>query len=68
MGTAPTEDYAPIAKACDFSHAKVIASLGGGGSLILTVLALNQLGNNRDQFRHNVPLDLTLSSVSLLQN
>ena len=42
MGTAPAEDYAPIAKAWDFSHAKVVADLGGGGgSLILAVLELN---------------------------
>lgn len=40
MGTAPAEDYAPIARAWDFSQAKVIADLGGGGgSLILAVLA-----------------------------
>jgi len=42
MGTAPAEDYAPIAKAWNFSSAKVLADLGGGGgSLILAVLALN---------------------------
>jgi len=42
MGTAPADDYAPIAKAWDFSHAKVVADLGGGGgSLILAVLGLN---------------------------
>jgi hypothetical protein len=42
MGTAPAEDYAPIAQAWDFSHAKVVADLGGGGgSLILAVLKLN---------------------------
>jgi hypothetical protein len=41
MGTAPAENYAPIAEAWDFSHAKVVADLGGGGgSLILAVLAL----------------------------
>ena len=41
MGTAPAEDYAPIAKAWDFSRAKVVADLGGGGgSLILAVLEL----------------------------
>ncbi|HEY2470202.1 MAG TPA: methyltransferase [Terracidiphilus sp.] len=41
MGTAPAEDYAPIAKAWDFSQAKVVADLGGGGgSLILAVLGL----------------------------
>jgi hypothetical protein len=39
MGTAPAEDYAPIAKAWDFSRAKLVADLGGGGgSLILAVL------------------------------
>lgn len=42
MGTAPAEDYAPIARAWDFSRAKVVADLGGGGgSLILAVLGLN---------------------------
>ena len=42
MGTAPTEDYAPIAEAWDFSRAEVVADLGGGGgSLILAVLKLN---------------------------
>jgi hypothetical protein len=42
MGTAPAEDYAPIANAWNFSRAKVVADLGGGGgSLILAVLGLN---------------------------
>jgi hypothetical protein len=42
MGTAPMEDYAPIARIWDFSRARVVADLGGGGgSLILAVLALN---------------------------
>ena len=42
MGTAPAEDYAPIARAYDFSHAKVVADLGGGGgALILAVLELH---------------------------
>jgi ubiquinone/menaquinone biosynthesis C-methylase UbiE len=42
MGTAPAEDYAPIAAAWDFSNAKLVADLGGGGgSLILAVLELN---------------------------
>lgn len=41
MGTAPAEDYAPIVGAWDFSHANVIADLGGGGgALILAVLEL----------------------------
>lgn len=41
MGTAPAEDYAPIARAWDFSGARVVADLGGGGgSLILAVLEL----------------------------
>jgi O-methyltransferase domain len=43
MGTAPAENYAPIAEAWDFSRSKVVADLGGGGgSLILAVLDLNQ--------------------------
>ena len=42
MGTAPAEDYSPIAEAWDFSRGKVVADLGGGGgSLILAVLRLN---------------------------
>ena len=42
MGTAPAEDYAPIAEAWDFSRAKVVADLGGGGgSLILAILKLH---------------------------
>jgi 2-polyprenyl-3-methyl-5-hydroxy-6-metoxy-1,4-benzoquinol methylase len=42
MGTAPAETYAPIAQGWDFSQAKVVADLGGGGgSLILAVLELN---------------------------
>jgi len=42
MGTAPAEDYAPIARAWDFSDAKVVADLGGGGgSLLLAVLELH---------------------------
>ncbi len=41
MGTAPAQDYAPIAKAWDFSRARVVADLGGGGgALILAVLEL----------------------------
>jgi len=41
MGTAPAEKYTPIARAWDFSNAKVVADLGGGGgSLILAVLDL----------------------------
>ncbi len=39
MGTAPAEEYAPIAEAWDFSRAKVVADLGGGGgSLVLAVM------------------------------
>ena len=42
MGTAPAEDYAPIARAWDFSSAKVAADLGGGGgALILAILELH---------------------------
>ncbi len=42
MGTAPAEDYAPIADAWDFSRSKIVADLGGGGgSLLLAVLERN---------------------------
>lgn len=42
MGTAPAEDYAPIARAWDFSRASVVADLGGGGgSLLLAVIELH---------------------------
>jgi O-methyltransferase domain/Dimerisation domain len=42
MGTAPAEDYAPIAQAWDFTGASVVADLGGGGgSLLLAVLDRN---------------------------
>ncbi|MBN9614594.1 MAG: hypothetical protein BGO25_05470 [Acidobacteriales bacterium 59-55] len=42
MGTAPAEDYDPIAQAWNFSAAKVVADLGGGGgSLLLAVLERN---------------------------
>jgi O-methyltransferase domain/Dimerisation domain len=42
MGTVAVEEYAPIAAAWDFSHASVVADLGGGGgSLLLAVLKLN---------------------------
>lgn len=42
MGTAPAEDYAPIAQAWDFSRSSVVADLGGGGgSLLLAVLGLH---------------------------
>src|SRR5260370_4143522 len=41
MGTAPAEDYAPIARAWDFPRANVVADLGGGGGApILSGLAL----------------------------
>jgi O-methyltransferase domain/Dimerisation domain len=42
MGTAPAEDYTPIARAWDFSGAQVVADLGGGGgSLLLAILDLH---------------------------
>jgi hypothetical protein len=42
MGTAPAEDYAPIARTWDFSRANVVADLGGGGgSLLLAVMELH---------------------------
>ncbi len=39
MGTAPAEDYMPIARAWDFSNRRIVADLGGGGgSLIAAIL------------------------------
>jgi AcrR family transcriptional regulator len=41
MGTAPAEDYAPIARAWDFSGFGAVADLGGGnGGLISAVLSV----------------------------
>lgn len=42
MGTAPAEDYMPIAKQWDFSSRNVVADLGGGGgSLLAAILSLH---------------------------
>jgi hypothetical protein len=38
MGTAPGEDYMPIARACDFGSGKVIADLGGGGGALISAV------------------------------
>lgn len=35
MGTAPAEDYLPIAKSWDFSSRRVVADLGGGGGALI---------------------------------
>ncbi len=35
MGTAPVEDYMPIAQSWNFSGRKVVADLGGGGGALL---------------------------------
>src|SRR5215471_3044211 len=42
MGTAPAEDYMPLARAWDFSRCRIVADLGGGGgALIRAVLKSN---------------------------
>jgi trans-aconitate methyltransferase len=38
MGTAPAEDYMPIARAWDFSKCKVAADLGGGGGALIAAV------------------------------
>lgn len=38
MGTASTEEYLPIAQAWDFSRARVVADLGGGGGALLDAI------------------------------
>jgi hypothetical protein len=44
MGTAPTEDYMPIARAWDFSKYRVVADLGGGGGALIDAI-LNAFPN-----------------------
>jgi hypothetical protein len=42
MGTAPAEDYMPIARAWNFTGRRVVADLGGGGgSLVSAILKCN---------------------------
>jgi hypothetical protein len=38
MGTAPAEDYMPIARAWDFSKYQVAADLGGGGGALIAAI------------------------------
>ena len=38
MGTAPAEDYLPIARAWDFSKFRSVADLGGGGGALLAAI------------------------------
>jgi hypothetical protein len=38
MGTAPAEDYMPIAQAWNFSGRRVVADLGGGGGALLSAI------------------------------
>ncbi len=38
MGTAPAENYEPIARAWDFSNCHTVADLGGGGGALITAV------------------------------
>ena len=38
MGTAPAEDYLPVARAWDFAKYHVVADLGGGGGALITAI------------------------------
>jgi hypothetical protein len=38
MGTGPAENYMPLARAWDFSQARVVADLGGGGGTLLLAI------------------------------
>ena len=38
MGTAPAEDYMPIARAWDFSNHRTVADLGGGGGALIAAV------------------------------
>jgi hypothetical protein len=46
MGTAPAEDYAPIARGWDFSNCHTVADLGGGGGALIAAV-LNAFPNVR---------------------
>jgi hypothetical protein len=39
MGTSPAESYQPIARVWDFSNARMVADLGGGGAMIEAIVA-----------------------------
>ena len=41
MGTAPAEDYMPIARSWDFAERHVVADLGGGGGSLLCAVLRN---------------------------
>lgn len=38
MGTAPAEEYLPLAQAWDFSQSRIVADLGGGGGGLLAAV------------------------------
>jgi hypothetical protein len=38
MGTSPAESYMPVARAWDFSDARVVADLGGGGGAMIEAI------------------------------
>lgn len=38
MGTAPAEEYLPLAQAWDFSESRIVADLGGGGGALLAAV------------------------------
>jgi SAM-dependent methyltransferase len=69
MGTAPAQDYAPIARAWDFSQSHTVADLGGGGGGLMTaILQLNPRLHgilvDRPEFIQKAPARFEMENLS----